>query len=229
MISLIVDGREPSAVFEAFKDVPHERLNLEVGDFQIAKDGVPVVIAERKTLNDFVSSLTGSRMTDQTARLVDKCKDTGARPMLIIENSAVFDWSGKIGGLSAKFVDCCVQKYCLEGVSVMRTKNVSHTRDVVAWIFKRCQEDKIPTFEPSLRFKGDGGEKKYRRKDYSKPWHAMLTAIPGVSKAKAAALSEKYPTPKAMMKKLSEDADGKLNIKGIGRKLEQSIKAVFCE
>lgn len=229
MVSLVVDGREPAAVFRAFENVPHARLNLDVGDFQITKDDVPVVIAERKTLSDFVSSLTGSRMSDQTARLMDKCKDTGARPLLIIEHAAVFDWNGKIGSLSRKFVDCCIQKYCLEGVSVLRTKSVEHTRDVVAWILKRCEQDKIPTFEPSLNFRGEAGEKKYRRKDYSKPWHAMLTAVPGVSKAKAMALSEKYPNPRSLIKKLEDGGDRKLGIKGIGKKLEQVIREVFCE
>ena len=57
----------------------------------------------------------------------------------------------------------------------------------------------------------------------------MLTAVPGVSKAKALALSEKYPNPRALMKKLNEDGDCKLGIKGIGKKLEQSIREVFCE
>ena len=226
MVSLIIDGREPPAVFSAFTGCPHERLNLEVGDFQISsREGIPVVIAERKTLPDFISSLTGSRLADQTARLIDKCRDTGARPLLILETGSVFDWNGKNGGLSNKFIDCCIQKYCLEGVSVMRTKNIEHTKDVMTWIFKRCEQDKIPTFEPSLKFKGEGGEKKYRRKDYAKPWEAMLTAIPGISKKKAISICEKFPNARQLLKLL--DNGEKINIKGIGKKNEESIKEVF--
>ena len=224
-VLLTIDGREPPDVFSAFEHATYSRENLDVGDFQISKAGVPVVIAERKTLSDFVSSLTGSRMSDQTARLVEKCRDTGARPLLILENHTVFDWNGKSGGLQNKFVDCCIQKYALEGVSVLRTKDVSHTKDVVSWIFKRCEQDKIPTFEPSLNFRGEAGDKKYRRKDYSKPWEAMLTAIPGISKAKAKQVAEKFSNPKALLSQFENEKP--LNIKGIGKKLEQSIKEVF--
>jgi len=224
-VLLTIDGREPPDVFSAFGNATYTRENLDVGDFQISKGDVPVVIAERKTLSDFVSSLTGSRMSDQTARLVEKCRDTGARPLLILENHRVLDWNGKSGGLHNKFIDCCIQKYALEGVSVLRTKDVSHTKDVVSWIFKRCEQDKIPTFEPSLNFRGEAGEKKYRRKDFSKPWEGMLTAIPGISKAKAKTVAEKFSTPKALLRQLESETS--LNIKGIGKKLEQSIKEVF--
>ena len=224
MISFIIDGREPKSVFDAFgQSVVYERANLDVGDFQISHDGVAVIIAERKTWSDLVSSLSNGRMRDQTARSVDKCRDSGARPVLIIESENVYDWSGKSGSMHNKFMDCCLTKYAMEGFSVLRTRNTVHTKDTLSWLLERCKSGKLPTFEPSLSFQASAaGEKKYRRKDYSKPWEAMLTAIPGISKNKAKSISAKYGSLRALLDGV--ETRKSINVEGIGKKMEMKIR-----
>jgi len=170
---LTVDGREPPAIFDVFDEdeIPYRRANLDVGDFEISGESGIAVIAERKTWNDLCGSLTSSRLAEQTSRIVEKCKATGARPILLVEHGKVLSWEGQNGGLSNKFVDCCLLKYSLEGFSVIRTRDETHTKEVVAWIMKRCSDGKMPKFEATLNFKEAAGTQRFQKKDFSgSPW-----------------------------------------------------------
>lgn len=226
MFALTIDGREPPVVFEAFGEqkVVFQRENLDVGDFQIANPTENIaVIIERKTWSDLISSLGGGRLGEQTARIVDKCRETGARPILLVEHDKVHGWgSAKSSGISNKFLDCTLVKYALEGFSVVRTRDVQHTRDVVLWILERCNNDKVPSFAPNFTFRGEAGSKKFRKKDYGNPWEMMLTAIRGVSKPKAKLIAAKFPNAIALSSALR--ADGDLQIKGVGKKLCADMK-----
>jgi len=222
---LIIDGREPAAVFSALSACAHTRENLEVGDFQISVSDVPVIIIERKSWSDLVASLSDNRMKEQTARLVAKCKSVGARPVLIVECAHVHGWEGATGGHNHKFIDCTLTKYAIEGFSVLRTKNIAHTASLVTWLFNRCSIGKVPQFSPTLQFSGHAGEQKFRKKDYDNPWEVMLTAVRGVSKKKAQDISKKFTNAKLLLHAL--EGGKTLDIKGIGKKLEGDIKAAF--
>jgi len=196
---------------------------LDVGDFEIASDGgVKVaVIAERKTWGDLVGSISSNHLQEQMSRMIEKCKATGARPMLIIECDRVASWVGRSGGLGNKYIDCVLMKYSLEGVSVVRTRDVEHTRDVVMWIKKRCDAGKLPSFAPTLNVTSAAGQT-YRKKDYAgSAWCNMLTAINGVSKAKAKSIELKFGSARALMKHL--ECTEKLGIKGIAKGTEGAI------
>lgn len=227
MYGLVVDGREPAGVFSAFsaRNVSFARKNLDVGDFEIGdpgENGVAVII-ERKTWGDLVSSLTGSRLGEQTARIVDKCRETGARPVLLVEHDKVLDWKGSSGSTSNKFVDCTLVKYALEGFSVVRTRNTEHTVDVVLWLLDRCKNGKVPRFTPEFTFRGEAGGKKFRKKDYGNPWEVMLTAVRGISKNKAREIASKFPNAVTLAEAL-RDKNTDLGVKGVGKKLCSDIK-----
>lgn len=222
MFQLTIDGREPARLFDKFKEDAHKRETLDVGDFEIASDDQVAVIIERKTWSDLVSSLTGQRLGEQTARIVEKCRETGARPVLLVEHDRVVGWNGVSGATPNKFIDCTLAKYALEGFSVVRTVDMDHTRDVVLWMLERCKVGKIPSFSPQFTFRGDAGGKKFRKKDYGKPWEIMLTAVRGVSKAKAKEISDKFPNARALSAALDKGAD--LGVKGIGKKLRGDIQ-----
>jgi ERCC4-type nuclease len=127
------------------------------------------------------------------------------------------------GGLNNKLIDCVLLKLSLEGVSVLRTRDVEHTRDVITWLLKRVNEEKIPTFVASLNVANEAGTHKFKKKDFSgPPWTTMLTAIRGVSKTKANEISRLHGSAKALIKHLEANG-GKLGIKGVGKVLEKSI------
>jgi len=226
LYTLTIDGREPPAVFAAFDAdaVPYTRTNLDCGDFELASDtGAIAVIAERKTFGDLCGSISSKHLQEQMCRMTEKCKATGARPLLIIECDKVHSWEGKHGGLGLKYVDCVLLKYSLEGVSVLRTSDTAHTRDVVKWIMDRCTAGKVPTFAPTLNFKAEAGQT-YRKKDFgggTTPWASMLTAIPGVSKAKAKVIVKGYASARALVKHL--EAKKPMAVAGIGKVTESAI------
>ena len=222
--SLTIDGREPPDVFSAFDAtaVPYTRTNMDVGDFEIASDAGIAVIAERKTWGDLCGSITSNHLAEQMSRMVEKCKATGARPLLIVEYEKVLSWEGKSGGLSNKCIDCVMLKHSIEGVSVLRTSNTKHTRDVVAWLLARCGRGSVPTYTSTLNLRAEAGTQKFHKNNFAgNPWQNMLTAIRGVSKSEAQVISAKFGSARVLVKHL--EAKGKLDIKGIGKVLEAAI------
>ncbi len=66
---LTVDRREVD-LSRALADVPHEVLELPVGDIVCEYgEGEGAWVGERKRASDLAASLTGGRLFDQTARL----------------------------------------------------------------------------------------------------------------------------------------------------------------
>lgn len=221
---LTIDGREPSIVFETFKkcSTKHATTNLDVGDFEIASEDRVAMIIERKTWSDLVASLTDGRLNEQTARIVEKCRTTGARPILLIEHASVLGWSDNKAN---KFHECTLVKYALEGFSVVRTRNVDHTHDVVRWLLERCEKGKIPTFLPEFSFRGEAGKKHFRKKDYGGcAWETLLTSVRGISKTKAQAIKAEYSNARLLIAGLD---DGTLKVKGIGKKLVGELQKAF--
>lgn len=220
---ITIDGREPSIVFETFKNrnTKHAKSNLDVGDFEISTEDRVAMLIERKTWGDLESSLKDGRLNEQTARIVDKCRTTGARPILLIEHASVLGWDEN---KAIKFFDCTLVKYALEGFSVVRTRNVEHTHDVVKWLFERCEKGKIPAFLPEFSFRGEAGKKQFRKKDYGCPWETLLTAVRGISKTKAKAIKSEYPNARVLITGLDS---GTVKVKGIGKKLVGELQKAF--
>jgi ERCC4-type nuclease len=148
--------------------------------------------------------------------------------VLLIEHAEVVGWGGNSGGASNKFIACALARFALEGVSVVRTRNKSDTRDFVLWTLERCNNGKIPTFTPEFVFEG-GKERKFKKKAYGKPWEVMLTAVRGISKTKAKKLSEKFTNARALLSALEADGDvvKRVGIDGVGKKLCADMREAF--
>jgi hypothetical protein len=69
-----------------------------------------------------------------------------------VESPKNIGWEGKSGTLSNKFVTCTLNKFSLEGVSLIYTANITHTLQTVLWIKERCEQGKIPLFAATLNF-----------------------------------------------------------------------------
>jgi ERCC4-type nuclease len=228
MYTLRVDTRELEMIkrLEAGR-VEFVRQTLDAGDFEIATAETVALIVERKTWSDLVSSLGNGHLAEQMSRMVAKCKLVGARPVLLVEHSCVYDWSKNSGNLGHKFIDCCLNKYAVEGISVVRTENLAHTECVLLWLLKRCADGKVPSFMPELSVSAAAGAQRFRKKDFSaSPWEGMLVSIRGVSKAMAQKISAKFTNAKELTIALEAHGDSAKNIglKGVGRKLCADMK-----
>ncbi len=83
MIKIIIDHREKNEIINILKNLEKgaeiEVKNLSVGDFILSKD----VVIERKTINDFLSSLIDKRLFEQARELKHNFK----KPLFLIEGN----------------------------------------------------------------------------------------------------------------------------------------------
>ena len=70
-MKLIIDNREKS-IIPLFQEVEYETTNLDLGDFQIINpEGEIILIIERKTQADLLSSIKDGRHREQKLRLLN--------------------------------------------------------------------------------------------------------------------------------------------------------------
>ena len=71
-MKLYIDNREPQSIIEILKlRISNFKLcNLDIGDYQILDDNDNIIlIFERKSLNDLISSIKDGRYNEQSFRL----------------------------------------------------------------------------------------------------------------------------------------------------------------
>ena len=93
---LVVDNRERALSAELTRlGVSFTTAVLDVGDFLIqSAEGVPLLVAERKSLSDFAASNADGRYREQRARLM-AVRGGGAAVVYVLEGT----WSGEDGRL----------------------------------------------------------------------------------------------------------------------------------
>lgn len=227
---LVLDAREPKGFLELFDglDPKPQVETLDIGDARIVatSDDAPAIVFERKTWEDFSSSIKSKRLVDQTQRTVAFCRSTNSRPVLLLETPTVRGWTTK----EDKFLDCCLHKYSLEGYSVVRTRDKRHTFDVLSWMLKRCREGKVPEFQSTLSFRGEASDvcfKKSANLTREKTWINMLTAVRGVSIARAKDISKRYSNARKLIERFESHRG--LDVAGVGKKTEATLRAVFMD
>ena len=249
--ALRVDSREPPAVREALEraGVKYEVGTLEVGDFCIYNSsGIPVLAIERKTWSDLRSSFGDRRLANQAARLIPTCQSQRVRPLYLVEHPTVPGWDGNNRGISDKLLDCSLNRNLVNGIGVVRTRNVDHTAEILGWFSKRAMDGKVEPLsnsgDPQITYSCPGGRGEdplsvhTRKSDNMTParcWRSMLAVIPGVSSKKAAAIAEHYKNPSELSsayvacsgKREREDLVKKLKIKGVGPELSKRICRTF--
>jgi ERCC4-type nuclease len=87
-VSLLVDSREPrEIVAQAASFENTEVQTMDVGDFIIKSNETPVVVIERKSWSDLLSSIQSEHLIEQTTRLIKFCAEHGSRPVLLVESA----------------------------------------------------------------------------------------------------------------------------------------------
>lgn len=142
---LVIDSREPADIAELVArrcGPPVERLVLPTSDFMFwDRCGCQVGI-ERKTISDFLGSMTDNRLVSQLTRL----RDEFAVPILLLEDSYGLDHKNhiKIGQRPTGWHHAAVQMalFSLQGngVYVLQTPTVEGTADVIRVLRARGAE-----------------------------------------------------------------------------------------
>lgn len=231
---LIIDDRE-RAVFVHELDAEHRVERITTGDYCILDPGgAPIIIFERKTLQDFGSSLRDGRAENKN-KLFAFSNETGCRVAYIIEGNPFPRESERFGGIPYKNIQSSIFHLAVEhGVTIFYTKDSKHTARFLA-AFVRSMDtmtrkkngggaQACPAVQPDPNGQPVGGSET----------HELLTAkhvatdddvlraiwaqIPGISRATAGEYAKNF-TLRAVL-------DGTANAREInGRKVNRRVVA----
>lgn len=86
-VEIIIDVRERDLIKSMKKlDAPFETKQLDLGDIVFIADDKPLLVIERKTVNDLAASIKDGRAREQKARLIDLYVKQGIKVMYLVES-----------------------------------------------------------------------------------------------------------------------------------------------
>ena len=203
---MIVDEREKkSGIPDLLRavGVNIELKNLSVGDYIVA----PETIIERKSIQDFISSVFDGRLFDQCNRL----KEHFEHPVILMEgnvdqieelteNPLVF-----YGAISSVILDF--------KIPIIPTPNASHTAKLLIAMCTRQENKKGPFL------------KKIKKSDnLQKQQLTVLCSLPGVGEKLATRMLERFGSPTNTLKASYTELS---KIKGMGESRAQKIRKML--
>ena len=215
-MNLIVDCRERalSKYFNAI-ELKHNSESLPLGDIVIKNnEGQTLVLFERKTLQDLLSSIADGRYEEQSFRLME-CGLDKHRIYYIIEGN-IENYVGKGSGLYSKSTihSCIYSLSFVKGFSLICSNSLTHTGDILDKFYtKMLKEGDV---------NGEGGAMKGSYLDSIKIQKKgnltdqmvsvmMLAQIPKVSKTAAETIMKKYDYSIGSLVKALENDDTSLD------------------
>lgn len=205
-LRMIIDERErKSGIPELLRavGVNIELKNLPIGDYIVA----PETVVERKSIQDFISSVFDGRLFDQCNRL----KEHFEHPIILMEgdvdqiddlteNPLVF-----YGAISSIVLDF--------KIPIIPTPSASHTAKLLIAMCKR-QENKKGPFLKKIK-KSD---------DLQKQQLSVLCSLPGVGEKLATRMLERFGSPTNTLKASYTDLS---KIKGMGESRALKIRKML--
>lgn len=194
-MNIIIDNREKDLkdYYNEYDNIKFE--NLLIGDIQINyKDGI-VLIIERKTIQDFVSSLKDKRYSEQKIRLKENIDNN---KILYLIEGRLDNYDGdKIDGILKKTITSTLISLLIkDNIKIYQTDNFNGTIDFISRIYKRLKEnpDKLLNCD-KIENKDYSKYIKLKKKDNITPeicYISQLSQIPGISNKIAQDIYNKY-------------------------------------
>ncbi|MGI0065691.1 MAG: ERCC4 domain-containing protein [Nitrosotalea sp.] len=205
-LRMVIDEREKkSGIPDLIKQigVKVEMLNLPVGDYIVA----PETIVERKSVNDFISSVFDGRLFDQCSRL----KEHFEHPAIIIEGNV--DEIDKITENPLVFYGAMSSVVLDFKIPVIPTPNASHTAKLLISMCARQGVVKGP-FLKKIRKSGDLKQQQL----------SILCSLPGVGEKLATRMLEKFGSTSNSLNASSVELS---KINGMGDTRAQKIRKIL--
>ncbi|HET6458151.1 MAG TPA: ERCC4 domain-containing protein [Nitrosopumilaceae archaeon] len=205
-LRMIIDEREKkSGIPDLLRavGVNIELKNLSIGDYIVA----PETIVERKSIQDFISSVFDGRLFDQCNRL----KEHFEHPVILMEgnvdqieelteNPLVF-----YGAISSVILDF--------KIPIIPTPNASHTAKLLIAMCTRQENIKGPFLK-----------KIKKSDDLQKQQLSVLCSLPGVGEKLATRMLERFGSPTNTLKASYTELS---KIKGMGESRAQKIRKML--
>ena len=214
-MKLVIDNREPKELITALQSrVDNVSLeNLELGDIIIKNDNNQVVlIFERKSLADLISSIKDGRYKEQSFRLSHSELDNKYIYYIIEGNIVSFLNKEKEPTKKMLFSSILSLSY-KKGFSILRTSGVPETIEFIVRFYEKIITDEVdkpepnekPELQTSASYSNVIKTSKKSNITTSNINEIMLTQIPGVSIHVAKTLMSKFKTIKDLTNAITED------------------------
>ena len=208
-MNIKVDCREKALIDllqRDYNDVTIETEAIPLGDILIQnKDGEDVIVFERKTINDLLSSITDGRYEEQSFRL-QQCTLPNNNIYYIIEGD-IENYVPRIGSAphynKSTVYSCLYSLSYLKGFSILCSKSLRETADIIVKFSK-----KLVTHPPSSQEKTYLDSVKITKKSNLSDEIVsalMLAQIPSVSKNVATVLLKTFNNINGLIKALEND------------------------
>lgn len=192
-MEIILDTREHDLIkYFIEQELPFKTNNLDVGDFQVVKDGNPIIIIERKSLKDLSASIKDGRYKEQKIRLAATGLDTHNIVFLIEGNLS--SYRGKWLLPHSTILASIINTLFRDGFSVLRTYSFKDTCEYL----KKITQTAIKNPE-KLVFKTQSQDYhstiQVKKKSNINPkicFYTQLITIPKISKIMANYLVDKF-------------------------------------
>jgi len=208
-MKILIDNREKkSGIDFDFKklNLNYEFCKLDIGDYMLSEN----CIVERKTIADFLSSLTDGRLFNQAKNL----KDNFDKVLIIVEgDSSELYWSRDIS--ENAIISALLSLKLDYGISVMYSEDIEFTSIILKNLLRREHREKndILSFRVGKRFWTIEEEQKY-----------LVEGLPGVGPKLANALLDEFKSPKNIFNASDKDLQ---KVQKIGKKKAEKIKAIL--
>lgn len=207
---IIADKREKNSLVISelvSLGVSVEFNHLEVGDFVISDD----IALERKTVNDFISSMLSKRLLKQLSNL----KSNYRKPLLIIEGIDEQDLYENNFKIHENSVRGMILSSILDfGVSVIFTKDYN---DTAKFLYLLARKQEIPSRETSLKMKRKAA-------NLAEQQQFFVEGFPGIGPSLSKNLLKEFKTIKKIINAEPEELE---KIKKLDKNKRENIKRII--
>jgi ERCC4-type nuclease len=199
-------------------DSQTRRERLDLGDIKVTLENGKVLLLERKSWSDWVSSLRDGRYKNQKARLLSHRDTSEGNVSLfyILETPAVPTHAGTTAGMPNSQAFAALMKTQLRDNIVVlwasSSEDIAHQVAYIADTYERGG------FQQSTQIAASGyagvvQHSKKRKNAEEDQFAIMLSSMPGVSARKAHVITKAYATPAALVHAYQALASDKLRDK----------------
>jgi ERCC4-type nuclease len=165
--------------------------NLDYGDFIFEINNKPLLILERKSISDLVSSVKDTRYNNQKFNLLN----TFDRKNIYYIIEGLNDFNSNNGYFDTRIskdlvLSCILNTMIRDDIKIFQTKNVEDTYNLLNNIWDRLKKDINKYIEPCTK---ELQIKKTSNITKENCFMYQLTQIPGISLKSAKAIIELYP------------------------------------
>ena len=208
-MKLIIDNREPKELITTLQSrVDNVSLEtLELGDIIIKNDNnETVLIFERKSLADLISSIKDGRYKEQSFRLSHSELDN--KYIYYIIEGNILNFMNKEKEITKKMLFSSILSLSYKkGFSILHTSGLVETAEFIVRFYDKIKTEACEKPEPTVNAEYSSVIKPSKKSNIttSNINEIMLTQIPGVSLPVAKTLMSKFKTIKELTNALAED------------------------